>query len=161
MDEVKFDGAYVALLVFAIIALVASNAHFRKTGRLPFQPGPPFRATPDDRPRLLTPLELALERGEAIYRGPADPPRTGIVAIGPKGPDGRIVPLAYETRDGMTATVVDGKGNVTWRARRPDEAPSSVPFTTRHHEAAMDSKSLAELIREINARLVDAHRQHP
>ena len=159
-DEPKYDGSYLALLVCAIVALVASNAHFRRTGRLPFQPPPPFRATPDYRPRPRTPLALALERGEAIYRGPADPPMTGIVAIGPKGPDGRIIPLAYETRDGMTATVVDEKGNVTWRARRPDEAPSSDPFTTRHYEAAMDSKSLAELIREINSRLLNNHRQN-
>jgi hypothetical protein len=158
-EEQKYDGAYVAMLVCAVVALLASNAHFKKTARLPFQPPPPFRPTPDGRPGPRTPLELALDRGEAIYRGPADP-TTNIVAIGPKGPDGRIVPLAYETRDGMTATVVDAEGNVTWRARRPDVAPSSDPFTTRHHEA-MDSKSLAELIREINARLVDAHRQHP
>jgi hypothetical protein len=159
MREVKYDGAYVALLVCAIVALLASNAHFRRTGRLPFQPAPPFRATPDERPRQRTPLELALERGEAIYRGPADP-TTGIVAIGPKGPDGRIIPLAYASWDGTIATVVDKNGNVTWRTKRPDGGRSSDPYTTRHHEA-MDSKSLAELIREINARLVDAHRQHP
>jgi hypothetical protein len=161
MREVKFDGAFVALLVCAIVALVASNAHFRRTGRLPFQPGPPFRATPDEMPRPRTPLELALDRGEAIYREPAYPPATNLVVIGPRGPDGRIIPLAYESRDGTIVTVLDEKGNVTWRASRPDEVRSTDPYTTRHHEAAMDLKSLAESIREINSLLVKVHTQNP
>lgn len=161
MREVKYNGAYVALLAFAIIALVASNAHFQKTGRLPFQPAPPFRATPDDRPKLRTPLQIALDRGEAIHFEPAYPPETNIVVIGPRGPDGRIVPLAYETRDGTILAVLDETGNVTWGASRPDEVPSSEPYTTRHYESAMDTKSLAELIREVNSRLVSSQRQNP
>jgi hypothetical protein len=160
MREVKYDGAYVALLVCAIVALLASNAYFKKTGRLPFQPSPPFRATPDERPRARTPLQSALDRGEAVSWEPAYPSATNIVVIGPRGPDGRIIPLAYASWDGTIATVVDKNGNVTWRPKRPDGGRSSDPYTTRHHEA-MDSKSLAELIREVNARLVDAHRQHP
>jgi hypothetical protein len=161
MHEVKYDGAYLALLVFAIIALVASNAHFRQMGRLPFQPGPPFRATPDDQVRPRTRLQLALDRGEAVYFEPAYPPATNIVVIGPRGPDGRIIPLAYESWDNTIETVVDDRGNVTWRARRSDGELSTDPYTTRHHEAAMDSKSLAELLREVNSRLVRGHRQNP
>jgi hypothetical protein len=160
-DAPKYDGAYLALLVCAILALVLSNAHFRRTGRLPFQPPPPFRATPEERPRPRTPLQLALDRGDAIYREPAYPPATNIVAVGPRGPDGRIIPLAYASRDGTIVTVLDEAGNVTRRASRPDEAPSPHPYTTRHYEAAMDSKSLAELLREINSRLVEGRRQNP
>jgi hypothetical protein len=160
-DAPKLDGAYVALLLCGLVAVVASDAHFRRTGRLPFQPGPPFRATPDERPGPRTPLERALDRGEAIYRGPADPPATGVVAIGPKGPDGRIIPLAFESRDGTIAAVLDERGNVTRRAGRTDDEPSPHPYTTRHYEAAMDSKSLAELLREIHSRLVEGHRQNP
>lgn len=166
MRERKPDyssGSYLAVLVCCVGLVAVHAAYVRRTGTVPGA-SPPFRATPDDRPVPATPfaaLDEALARGEAIYCEPAYPPATNVMVYGPKGSDGRIIPLAYAAWDGTIATVQDERGNVTWRARRPDEVRSSDRWP-RPYESAMDfSKSFAELMTEFNSRLLEANRPHP
>jgi hypothetical protein len=155
------SGSYLAALVCSIVLFLLGTAHVKRTGRLPFQPAPPFRATADDAASEKSPLERAVARGEAIYREPAYPPATDIVVVGPRGPDGRIIPLVYESRGGAIIALPGEQGDVAGMPGRPDEVVTTDPYTARPHEAAMDSKSFDELIRDVRSRLVGANRQYP
>jgi hypothetical protein len=48
-DEPRFNGSFLALLLAAVLLLVACTDHFKRTGKVLFQPDPPFRATVDGR----------------------------------------------------------------------------------------------------------------
>jgi hypothetical protein len=154
------SGSYLAVLACSVGLVAVHAAYVRRTGTVPGA-APPFRATPDHRPAPFAALDEALARGEPVYCEPAYPPATNVIVYGSKGADGRLVPLAYAAWDGTVVTLRDDRGRVTWRARRPDEVPSNDQWP-RPYEPAMDfSKSLAELMAEFNARLLEANRQNP
>src|SRR5262249_34483243 len=96
---------------------------FADVGALRDFTGPP-RPVVRKRPRIepwMTPVEQALERGEDIYMVPAYPPSRNIWVLGPKGPDGRIIPLEYTAYQDPIVNVIDAQGNVTWRRKRPED----------------------------------------
>jgi hypothetical protein len=55
-------------------------------------------------------------------------PASNIAVMGARSPDGGIILLAYESRDNTIVTVVDGRRNVTWRARRPEDERRHDPW---------------------------------
>jgi hypothetical protein len=77
----------------------------------------------------MTPVDQALERGEDVYMVPAYPPSRNIWVLGPKGPDGRIIPLEYTAYQDPIVNVIDAQGNVTWRRKRPEDMRPFGPWT--------------------------------
>ena len=114
-------------------------------------------------------VSLGLGRGECTpgCTPPADPPATNIAVPGPRGPGGRIIPLACECRDSTIVTVVDDRGMVTGRARRPKDLRVHDPWTKDRLRASSPSygtdyrKSFAVLIRELTTRPIEDYRQNP
>jgi hypothetical protein len=88
-DEPKFNGSYLAVLLAAVLLLLACTDHFRRTGKVLFQPDPPFRATADGRP------------GSAAYESLMHDLRVhGPLSVEPVMPGSRIMVLGYRDARG-------------------------------------------------------------
>ena len=88
-DEPKFNGRYLAVLLAAVLLLFACTDHFRRTGKVLFQPNPPFRATVDGR------------RGSEAYESLMHDLRVhGPLAVEPAMPGSPILVLGYRNAHG-------------------------------------------------------------
>src|SRR5690348_16595403 len=92
-DEPKYNTSFFTILLAAVLLLVACTDHFRRTGKVPFQPDAPFRATGDGRPGSVA-YESLMHDLRNLGPLSAEPAADGspIMVLGYRDARGRLIP---------------------------------------------------------------------
>lgn len=87
--------------------------------------------------------------GEDWYDQLAYPPATNIHVVGPRGPDGKVIPRWYYARDGTIETYTDDHGAVKWRTRTPGPRVGPPPYEPNYTRSLTEEvEAIKKLLKE-------------